>query len=166
MSQAAIYAGTFDPITLGHLDVVERAALVFPRLIIAVARHPNKTTMFTCEERVRIVRESTGHIAHVGVEAFDGLLVEYARKKGIQCVIRGLRAFSDFEFEFQMALTNRRLASDIETLFLMPKEEYSFISSGTVREIARLGGNVSEFAPPASCRALAAKLAKPDSHAD
>ncbi|MDZ4200016.1 MAG: pantetheine-phosphate adenylyltransferase [Kiritimatiellia bacterium] len=161
MNQAGIYAGTFDPITLGHLDVIERAARVFPRLVVAVARNTTKTTLFTADERAELIRKSIGPFPNVEVEVFGGLLVEYARRKGIHCVIRGLRAFSDFEFEFQMALTNRKLAEDIETLFLMPKEDYSFISSGTVREIASLGGNVEEFAPPASCEALRQKLHPP-----
>lgn len=154
MNHAAIYAGTFDPITLGHLDVIGRAARIFPRLVVAVAARPNKNPLFSADQRVELVREAIRPLAGVEVEAFDGLLVEYARRKQIACVIRGMRAFSDFEFEFQMALTNRKLAPDVETLFLMPKEDYSYISSGAVREIASLGGPVENFVPPASSRAL------------
>jgi len=154
MNQAAIYAGTFDPITLGHLDVIERAVRIFPRLVVAVAARPNKTPLFEVARRVELVREAIVPFLGVEAESFDGLLVEYARRKKITCVIRGLRAFSDFEFEFQMALTNRKLAPDIETLFLMPKEDYSYISSGAVREIASLGGCVEEFVPSGSSEAL------------
>jgi len=158
MNRAAIYAGTFDPITLGHLDVIERASRIFPRLVVAVASSTAKKTLFTPSERVGIIREAVAQWRSVEVEAFDGLLVAYARRKRIHVVIRGLRMFSDFEFEFQMALTNRTLAPDVETLFLMPKEDYSYLSSSTVREIAELGGNVAEFVPPASLRALREKL--------
>ena len=158
MNRAAIYAGTFDPITFGHLDVVERAARMFPRLILAVAEQSPKSTLFTARERVAIAREASAPWDNVEVEAFEGLLVEYARRKRVRVLVRGLRAFSDFEFEFQMALTNRKLAPDIETMFLMPNEEFSYVSSSTVRQIAELGGDVSQFAPPASTRALDRKL--------
>ena len=157
MNQAAIYAGTFDPLTFGHLDVIERAARIFPRLIVAVADSTSptaKSTLLTVEDRVRVTREEVARLDGVEVESFDGLLVEYARRRGIQVLIRGLRAFSDFEFEFQMALTNRSLAPDIETLFLMPKQDFSYVSSSTVRQIAELGGDVSVFVPPASRAAL------------
>lgn len=158
MNRAAVYAGTFDPITLGHLDVIERAVSIFPRLILAVAARSTKDPLFTLDERVAIAREAVAAISGVEVEPFDGLLVTYARQKKIGVLIRGLRAFSDFEFEFQMALTNRKLAPDIETLFLMPNEEYSYVSSSTVRQIAELGGTVRQFVPEASRRALERKL--------
>jgi pantetheine-phosphate adenylyltransferase len=158
MNRAAIYAGTFDPITVGHIDVVERAARIFPRLVLSVAGSTSKATWFPVEERVAIAREALAGFRNVEVEPFTGLLVEYARRKGIAVIVRGLRAFSDFEFEFQMALTNRKMAPDIETIFLMPKEDYSYISSHTVREIAELGGNVEPFVPPASLAALRRKL--------
>lgn len=158
MNRAAIYAGTFDPITLGHLDVIERAVRIFPRLILAVAARSTKDPLFTLEERVAIAREAVAPLPGVEVEPFDGLLVTYARQKRIGVLIRGLRAFSDFEFEFQMALTNRKLAPDIETLFLMPNEDYSYVSSSTVRQIAELGGTVRQFVPEASRRALERKL--------
>jgi pantetheine-phosphate adenylyltransferase len=160
MNEKAIYAGTFDPMTRGHLDVVERAAKIFPELVVAVAAVTGKNTLFSQEERVEMVRASVGGLANVTVTAFDGLLVEYARSQKAVVLIRGLRAFSDFEYEFQMALTNRRLAPDIETLFLMPKQDYSFLSSTNVKQVASLGGNVSEFVPPAVNAALKEKLAE------
>ena len=165
MNQAAIYAGTFDPLTFGHLDVIERAVRIFPRLIVAVAdsRSPTaKSTLLTVEERVRVVREAVTGMTGVEVESFNGLLVEYARNRGIHVLVRGLRAFSDFEFEFQMALTNRSLAPDIETLFLMPKQDFSYVSSSTVRQIAELGGDVSGFVPTASLAALARRFGRPE----
>ena len=146
---AAIYAGTFDPITLGHLDVAERAARVFDRLILAVAELPAKRVMFSVEERVELARRSLAHLPNVEVRPFGGLLVEWARAQGISVVVRGLRAFSDFEYEFQMALTNRKLAPDVETLFMMPQEEYSYVTASMVREIAHYAGDVSPFVPPA-----------------
>ncbi len=158
MNRAAIYAGTFDPITVGHMDLVERAARIFPTLVLAVAESTSKKTWFEVEERVAIAREALSGFKNVEVESFSGLLVNYARRKGIRVVVRGLRAFSDFEFEFQMALTNRKMAPDIETIFLMPKEDYSYISSHTVREIAELGGNIEPFVPPASLAALRRRL--------
>jgi pantetheine-phosphate adenylyltransferase len=158
--KAAIYAGTFDPITLGHLDLVERAAKLFDHLIIAVAAYSRKSLLFTAEERVAMVREVTKKFPNVEVESFDGLLMNYARSKGLHVVVRGLRAFSDFEFEFQMALTNRKLAPDIETIFLMPNEDYSYVSSSTVREVAQFGGDVSNFVAKPVQLALVAKLRK------
>ncbi len=159
MNRAALYAGTFDPITVGHIDLVERAARIFPRLLLAVAGSTPKTTFFPVEERVAIAREALAGFPNVEVESFEGLLVEFARRRGIRVIVRGLRAFSDFEFEFQMALTNRKMAPDIETIFLMPKEDYSYISSHTVREIAALGGDVEPFVPPVSLEALRRRLA-------
>lgn len=160
MNRAAIYAGTFDPITVGHMDVVERAARIFPKLVLAVAGSTSKQTWFSVEDRVAIAREALASFKNIEVEAFEGLLVAYARRRRIGVVVRGLRAFSDFEFEFQMALTNRKMAPDIETIFLMPKEDYSYISSHTVREIAELGGEVKPFVPPASLAALRRRLAE------
>lgn len=161
MNQSAIYAGTFDPVTLGHLDVIERGARLFPRLILAVASRSTKAAIFTLDERVAIATRAVEGVRNVEVEPFDGLLVEYARLKGVSVLIRGLRAFSDFEFEFQMALTNRKLAPDVETLFLMPNENFSYVSSSTVRQIAELGGSVRQFVPPASFEALEHKLGLP-----
>ncbi|OQA28073.1 MAG: Phosphopantetheine adenylyltransferase [Verrucomicrobia bacterium ADurb.Bin345] len=146
--KTGIYAGTFDPMTLGHLDLIERAAKIFDRLILAVAVSSRKTALFSIEERMEMARACVARFRNVEVDSFDGLLVEYARSKKIHILIRGLRAFSDFEFEFQMALTNRKLAPDIETLFLMPNEDYSYISSSTVREVAQFGGDTSQFVAP------------------
>jgi pantetheine-phosphate adenylyltransferase len=160
MNKKAIYAGTFDPITLGHLDVVERAARIFPELIIAVAAVTGKETLFSQEERVELVKSTVAVLPNVTVEPFEGLLVNYARAQGARVIIRGLRALSDFEYEFQMALTNRRLAPDIETLFLMPKQDYSFLSSTNIKQVASLGGDVAEFVPAAVAAALAGKLKK------
>lgn len=157
MNRAAIYPGTFDPITLGHLDVIERAARIFPRLVVAVAASTRKETLFSLEERCQLVKEAVRALPNVEVEPFEGLLVDYARSKGIRILVRGLRAFSDFEFEFQMALSNRKMAPDIETLFLMPKEDYSYVSSSTVREIAQFGGDVSQFVPPHIVQAIRSK---------
>ena len=155
----AVYAGTFDPITFGHLDVAARAAHVFDRLTLAVAEDPRKTLMFSTAERMELARGSVGDQSNVEVVPFSGLLVNWARAHGIHTLIRGLRAFSDFEYEFQMALTNRKLAPDIETLFLMPNEDFSYVSSSMVREIAALGGGVDQFVPPAVAAALKRKLA-------
>jgi len=154
MNQAAICAGTFDPITMGHLDVIERASRIFPRVVIAVATRQGKNPIFNMDERVELVRESTAHIEGVEVDRFDGLLVDFALSKDIHVIIRGLRAFSDFEYEFQMALTNRRLKPEIETLFLMPKQDYSYVSSSNVRAVAELGGDTSLFVPAPVQRAL------------
>lgn len=140
--------------TLGHLDVVERAAKIFDELIVGVAGATGKNTRFSQEERVQLVSASVKDIPNVTVDRFGGLLVEYARSKDASVLIRGLRAFSDFEYEFQMALTNRRLAPDLETLFLMPKQDYSFLSSTNVKQVAALGGNVSEFVPDVVAKAL------------
>ena len=158
MNEKAIYAGTFDPMTLGHLDVVERAARIFPELIVAVAEVTGKDTLFSQAERVELVTASLDGSPGVRVEPFQGLLVDYARRQGVGVIIRGLRAFSDFEYEFQMALTNRRLAPDLEALFLMPKQDYSFLSSTNIRQVASLGGDVSEFVPPVVKAALCSKF--------
>ena len=147
MRTLAIYAGTFDPITLGHVDLIERSAEIFDRLLLAVAIDSPKDTLFSVEERVGLMREVVTGMANVQVEAFPGLLVNYARSRGARALIRGIRAYSDFEFEFQMALTNRKLAPEIETLFMMPKESHSYISSSTVKQVGLLGGDVSEFVP-------------------
>ncbi|MDR0994496.1 MAG: pantetheine-phosphate adenylyltransferase [Verrucomicrobiota bacterium] len=157
MSHAA-YAGTFDPMTFGHVDVAERAAQVFDRLTLAVSAVSRKNVLFSVEERMALARTSVAHLKNVEVVPFSGLLVEWARNQGIYTLIRGLRAFSDFEYEFQMALTNRNLAPDVETMFLMPNEEYSYVSSSLVKEIAALGGEVEKFVPPEVAVALWKKL--------
>lgn len=147
MRHSAIYPGTFDPLTLGHLDLIERAAHIFDRVIVAVVINSRKTTCFSADDRMAMVRDSVKNIKNVRVDSFDGLLVDYARSLKVHVLLRGLRAFSDFEYEFQMALTNRKMAPDIETVFLMPKESFSYISSSTVREVMERGGNISDFVP-------------------
>ena len=156
----AIYAGSFDPITNGHLDVLERAARVFDEIVMAVAVNPEKKNLFTPDERVAFLKEAVTAFPNVWVTHFQGLLVEFAKAENACVIIRGLRALSDFEFEFQMALMNRHLSPSLETLFLMPKEEYSYVSSRLVREVARLGGDISSFVPACAQRALRAKFAR------
>lgn len=160
MSNLAIYPGTFDPITVGHLDVVRRASRLFDHLIVAVAEATRKKTWFSAEERLRLVQQSTRGLKNVSVELFQGLLVDYVRRRGGHTIVRGLRAFSDFEYEFQMALMNRKLAPDIETVFLMTSEAHSYISSTLVREVAELGGETATLVPPPVRRALAKKLGR------
>jgi pantetheine-phosphate adenylyltransferase len=154
----AIYPGSFDPVTNGHLDVIERARKLFDEVIVAVAHNVEKEPLFTLEERLGLLRDSLGQNEQVRIGQFDGLLVDFAAAQKADAVIRGLRAVSDFEFEFQMALMNRSLSPKIETIFLMPKEEYTYLSSRLVKEIARLGGNVSTFVPACAAKALAQKF--------
>ncbi len=154
----AIYPGTFDPITLGHTDLVQRAARMFERVIVAVAANPTKKPAFSLEERVQLARTVLGNVPGVEVCGFDSLLVHFTRARGAQVILRGLRAVSDFEFEFQLAGMNRKLDADIETVFMMPAEQYYYISSSLVREIAALGGDVSEFVHPAVVTALRERL--------
>ncbi|HEV2330064.1 MAG TPA: pantetheine-phosphate adenylyltransferase [Verrucomicrobiae bacterium] len=157
--RTAIYPGSFDPLTNGHLDVLERASRLFDRVIVAIARSESKNPLFTVEERLALMKPAIARIKNARAEIFDGLLVEYAAKQKACALVRGLRAVSDFEFEFQMALMNRKLAENIETIFMMPKETYTFISSRIVKEIAKLGGDVSPFVPPHVAVALKKKLA-------
>lgn len=159
MSVFAIYPGTFDPITNGHADLVERGARMFERLIVSVAANPNKQPLFSLEERVELAREALAHLPKVEIRGFDILLVNYAKSIGAHVILRGLRAVSDFEFEFQLANMNRRLDPEIESIFLTPAEQYSFISSSLVREVAKLGGNIAPFVHPRVGAALAAKFA-------
>lgn len=156
----AIYPGSFDPVTNGHLDVIARARKLFDEVIVAVAHNIEKEPLFTLEERLRLLRTVLASDAGVRVGQFEGLLVEFAVLEKANAVIRGLRAVSDFEFEFQMALMNRKLEGTVETIFLMPKEEYTYLSSRLVKEIARLGGDVSAFVPSPVAKALADKLTK------
>ena len=158
--RTAIYAGTFDPITLGHLDLIARAAKIFDKLILAVSDYSRKQTLFSLQERLAMARQIARKFKNVEVDSFKGLLVDYAKARKVRVLIRGIRAFSDFEFEFQMALTNRKLAPDIETLFLMPNEDYSYLSSSTVREVAMLGGDTRAFVVPIVEKALEAKFRK------
>ncbi|NKB89823.1 MAG: pantetheine-phosphate adenylyltransferase [Acidobacteria bacterium] len=146
--RTAIYPGSFDPPTNGHLDLIERARAVFDRVVVAVLRNPRKEPMFTVEERVEMLREVTSGDPGVDVEGFDGLLVDMARTHRAQAIIRGLRAVSDFEFEFQMALMNRRLDDNVETLFMVPHQAYTYLSSSLIKEVAGLGGAVDELVPP------------------
>ena len=158
MKRTAIYPGSFDPLTNGHLDVIQRAARLFDRVVVAVASNESKHPLFTKDERVALVKKAVTRLPNVEVDAFDGLLVEYVAAKQAQVIVRGLRAVSDFEFEFQLALMNRKLDENIETIFMMPKDTYTFLSSRIVKEIARLGGDVNLFVPPNVQVALRKKL--------
>ena len=158
----AIYPGSFDPVTNGHLDVIERAAKLFDEVIVAVAINSQKQALFSSDQRLALLRETTTvHAPKVTFTRLDGLLVDYARQAGASAIIRGLRAVSDFEFEFQMALMNRKLESSVETIFLMPKEDYTYLSSRIIKEIARLGGDVSSFVPDCVALALRGKFPPP-----
>jgi pantetheine-phosphate adenylyltransferase len=154
----AIYPGSFDPVTNGHVDVIERARKLFDEVVVAVAFNDQKQPFFSLEERLEFLREVTEGIAGVRVAPLDGLLVEFAMRQNAQAVVRGLRAVSDFEFEFQMALMNRKLEASVETIFLMPKEDYTYLSSRIVKEIARLGGDVRSFVPACVVQSFAEKL--------
>lgn len=154
----AVYPGSFDPVTNGHLDVIERAARLYDEVVVAIAHNESKSGLFTFEERIALLKEAVTHHDNVRVTQFDGLLVNFAREMQAQVIIRGLRAVSDFEYEFQMALMNRKLDGDVETMFLMPKEEYSYVSSRLVKEIARLGGSIDAFVPDCIARALREKF--------
>ena len=160
MNKLAIYPGTFDPLTLGHVDLVRRAARIFGRLILAISDGTGrKQPLFTLDERRVMAGRLARDFDNVEVDTFDGLLVDYARRRNCRVLVRGIRAFSDFEFEFQMALTNRKMAPDLETIFLMPQEMYSTLSSSTVREIARFGGDLRPFVPDFVRTALERKRA-------
>jgi len=154
----AVYPGSFDPVTNGHLDVIERASRLYDEVIVTIAHNEAKAGLFSFEERVALLKEAVEHHPNVRVTQFDGLLVNYAREVQARVIIRGLRAVSDFEYEFQMALMNRKLVDDVETMFLMPKEEYSYVSSRLVKEIARLGGEIGAFVPDCIARALREKF--------
>src|SRR5882762_2664897 len=156
--RTAIYPGSFDPLTNGHLDVIQRATKLFDRVIVAVAKSESKQPLFTLAERVEMVEGAIGHLPQVEADSFDGLLVKYVEDRSAQAVVRGLRAVSDFEFEFQLALMSRKLNERVETIFMMPKDTYTFLSSRIVKEIARLGGDVSSFVPLHVQAALAVKL--------
>ncbi len=155
----AIYPGSFDPLTNGHLDVVERAARLFDRVVVAVAENEGKRPLFSTNERRKLVTVAVAGLANVEVETFGGLLVEYVVQRGGSAIVRGLRAVSDFEFEFQLALMNRKLNDHVETIFMMPKDTYTFVSSRLVKEIARLGGDIRPFVPPNIEAALRKRLA-------
>jgi pantetheine-phosphate adenylyltransferase len=156
--QIAIYPGTFDPITNGHIDVIKRATQLFDDVIVLVARNSSKSPLFDGDERISMIREVFKRDRKVKVDGFDGLLVNYARRVRASVIIRGLRAVSDFEYEFQMALMNRKLARRVDTVFLVPHERYTYLNSTIVREVARLGGDISSFVPKTVRRRLIAKI--------
>ena len=158
MCQKAIYPGSFDPITYGHIDIIKRALTIFEEVVVAVANNSSKDPLFNVKERVEMIKQATKDLDRVSVESFDGLVVDYARKKKISVIIRGLRMISDFEYEFQMGLTNRKLAPDIETIYLMPSESYSYISSKLLKEAAGLGADISNFVPKFIVNKLKAKF--------
>jgi pantetheine-phosphate adenylyltransferase len=154
----ALYPGTFDPVTLGHVDLIQRATRLFDSVVIAVAANPDKVPLFSLEERVELIREVTSDIENVTVTGFNNLLVECVREHRASVILRGLRAVSDFEYEFQLAAMNRHLDPEIETAFLTPSEHYAFLSSSLVKEVAALGGKVSDFVPAVVGQALAGKF--------
>ena len=160
MSKAvtAIYPGSFDPVTNGHLDLIARAAEIFDQLIVAVTQNPEKEPLFAVKERVEMLESLTFEWKNVEVDTFNGLLVEYARGQDARVIVRGIRAVSDYEYELQMAMMNRKLEPDIETVFMLPAEPYSYLSSRLVREIARLGGSVKDLVPPIVAERLRAKV--------
>ena len=158
MTRAAVYPGTFDPITNGHVDLLRRAASLFDRLIVAIASNPQKAPLFSAEERLAMAAEVLEATENVEVCVFDELLINFARRKGCPTIVRGLRAVSDFEFELQVALTNRKMGPELETVFLMPSEQYIYLSSSIVKEIASYGGPVGDFVPPPVVRQLENKF--------
>jgi pantetheine-phosphate adenylyltransferase len=147
-ARIAIYPGSFDPLTNGHLDIIRRGSRLFDRIVVAILRNIEKQPLFSVEERLEIARAVFSDLPNVEVDAFEGLLVDYARRRGANAIVRGLRAISDFEYEMQMALMNRRLHDDVETVFMMPAESYSYVSSRLVKEVFALGGNVTGLVPP------------------
>jgi pantetheine-phosphate adenylyltransferase len=158
MRQRAIYPGTFDPVTYGHIDLIQRARKIFDEVIVAVAHNPGKGPLFTVEERIQLLRRATRSMRGVVIDHFDSLVVEYVRRKRSRVMVRGLRMLSDFEYEFQMALTNRKLAENIETIFMMPSESYAYISARLIKEAGALGADLSAFVPPFVAAALRRKL--------
>ncbi len=160
MCQIALYPGTFDPVTNGHIDLIVRAHEIFHDVIVAVAHNPHKKPIFSVKERVAMLKQATSGMDAVTVTHFDGLVVDFARKMKAKVLVRGLRMLSDFEYEFQMALTNRKLSSDIETIFLMPHESYSYLSAKLIKEAASLGADLSSFVPDFVGKALREKLRK------
>lgn len=161
--RTAIYPGSFDPLTNGHLAIIQRGLKVFDRLIVAVANNPQKKPLFTAQERRKLIGDAIGPDPRVEVDSFDALLVDYVRTKGVHTVLRGLRAVSDFEFEFQIANMNRHLDPDLETVFVMTGADYFFVSASLVREVATFGGDVSAFVPANVLEALRIKLGRPAS---
>ena len=158
MTSRAIYPGTFDPVTYGHIDLIRRARHIFDEVIVAVAHNPGKGPLFTVEERIQLLRHATRSMRGVVIDHFDSLVVEYVRRKRSRVMIRGLRMLSDFEYEFQMALTNRKLAGNVETIFLMPSEAYAYVSARLLKEAGAFGADLSAFVPPFVAQALRRKL--------
>lgn len=159
-SNIAVYPGTFDPVTYGHIDIIKRASKIFDKVIVAVAHNDHKRPLFSVEERASMLMDAVKNLKNVTVDDFEGLVVNYVRRKGARVMIRGLRMISDFEYEFQMALTNRKLAENIETIFMMPNESYSYISSKLIKEAASLGADVKNFIPKKVQIALKEKLGR------
>lgn len=159
MDITAVYPGSFDPITYGHVDIVDRSRLLFAKTVVAILKHPEKECLFSVEERLEMISEYYDGVNGVEVCAFDGLLVDFAERVGARAIIRGLRAPTDFEYELQMALMNRRLSDQVETLFMVPRETHTFVSSSLVKEVAGLGGSVSDLVPPLVEKRLLAKVA-------
>ena len=160
MATRAVYPGSFDPLTNGHLDLIERSLRIFDELIVAVVTNPAKSALFTDTERMEMIREATRSFRHIEIMVFEGLLVDFVRKVGAGAIVRGLRAVSDFEYEFQMALMNRKLREEVETVFLMPHEAYSYISSRLIKEVAGYGGSVTGLVPPGVERRLTEKFGR------
>ncbi len=158
MTKRAIYPGTFDPVTFGHIDIIRRARRIFPEVIVAVAHNPDKSPLFTLEERVSLLRRAVGTMGGIRVESFEGLVVDYARRRRCPVMIRGLRMLSDFEYEFQMTLTNRKLRPDVETIFMMPSEQHSYVSARLIKEVAELGADLEAFVPGFVAAALRRRL--------
>ena len=161
VARIAVYAGSFDPATLGHLDLIERASNLFENVIVAIGVHPTKHPLFTADERVDLIRQVTGHLPNVKVDDFDGLLIDYCTKRSAGVIVRGLRVTTDFEYELQIAHANADLAPQVDTVFLPTRTKHGFVSASLVREIASHGGDVSRYAPKVVCDALARKFAKP-----
>ena len=158
MKTRAVYPGTFDPVTYGHIDLIKRARRLFDEVIVAVAHNPGKGPLFTVEERVQFLKRATRSMRGVTVDHFDSLVVDYVRRRGGRIVIRGLRMLSDFEYEFQMALTNRKLSEHVETIFMMPSESYAYVSARLLKEAGAFGANLAAFMPPFVASALRRKL--------
>lgn len=157
-ARIAVYAGSFDPATLGHLDLIERASVLFENVIVAIGMHPTKHPLFSAEERLALLREITNHLPNVTVDSFDGLLIDYCTAKGAGVIVRGLRVTTDFEYELQIAHANADLGPQVDTVFLPTRTRHGFVSASLVREIASHGGDVSRYAPPVVCEALAEKF--------
>ncbi len=162
MCVTAVYPGSFDPITYGHIDIIERGSKLFDKVVVAILINPNKTPLFTVEERLEMIKKSLEHLPQdkIEISSFSGLLVDYVKKINAKAILRGIRAISDFEYEFQMALTNRRLLKKVDTVFMMPDERYSYLSANLVREIASFGGDISHFVPPHVEKKLKEKFKK------